>query len=142
VDLAAIVVSTVAGTAGRLDALALSAVEPSALHGSALLLHTGRSALTGRPGYSQGSGFLTRDGAQLLALCGVALVGIDSESIDDTHDVERPARTVLLAEGIPVIEGLTGLAELPAQGARFTAVPPRTAGEGTFPVRAFATVTT
>ncbi|WP_052679019.1 cyclase family protein [Microbacterium oxydans] len=32
------------------------------------------------------------------------------------------------------------LAEVPAQGARFTAAPPAMCGFGTFPVRAFATV--
>lgn len=42
--------------------------------------------------------------------------------------------------GIEVVEHLTALDELPARGARFTAVPPRVADFGTFPVRAFATV--
>ncbi|MGZ4523577.1 MAG: cyclase family protein, partial [Mycobacteriaceae bacterium] len=59
---------------------------------------------------------------------------------DDTTDGERPAHTVLLAAGIAVVEHLTGLAELPATGARFTAVPPAVRGLATFPVRAFASV--
>jgi arylformamidase len=45
---------------------------------------------------------------------------------------------VLLAAGIPVVEHLTGLDQLPPTGARFTAAPPRVAGFGTFPVRAYA----
>ena len=53
---------------------------------------------------------------------------------------ERPAHTVLLAAGIPIVEHLTGLEELPPTGARFTAAPPRVAGFGTFPVRAYASV--
>jgi kynurenine formamidase len=45
---------------------------------------------------------------------------------------------VLLAAGIPVVEHLTGLDQLPPTGARFTAAPPRVAAFGTFPVRAYA----
>ena len=40
------------------------------------------------------------------------------------------------------VEHLTGLEQLPPTGARFTAVPPRVEGFGTFPVRAFAAVPT
>ncbi|MDT0263550.1 hypothetical protein RM423_19395 [Jatrophihabitans sp. DSM 44399] len=47
---------------------------------------------------------------------------------------------MLLAAGIPVVEHLTGLAQLSPHGARFTATPPRIADFGTFPVRAYATV--
>ena len=53
---------------------------------------------------------------------------------------ERPAHSGLLAAGIHVVEHLTNLGELPPSGARFTAVPPKFAGFGTFPVRAFATL--
>jgi arylformamidase len=58
----------------------------------------------------------------------------------------RPARSrgaydgVGLAAGIPVIERLTGLEQLPPSGARFTAAPPRIAGVDTLPARAFAAV--
>jgi kynurenine formamidase len=55
-------------------------------------------------------------------------------------DMERPVHTVLLGAGIPIVEHMTGLAALPAEGTRFYAVPPPIAGMGTFPVRAFATV--
>ena len=40
--------------------------------------------------------------------------------------------------GIPVVEHLTGLGQLPPAGASFTAVPLRIAGFGSIPVRAFA----
>ncbi len=53
---------------------------------------------------------------------------------------ERPAHSLLLAAGIPIVEHLTGLDALPPDGFRFTAAPPRVAGMGTFPVRAFAAV--
>jgi arylformamidase len=46
--------------------------------------------------------------------------------------------TQLLAAGIPTVEHLTGLAQIPVHGARFTTAPPAFVGLGTFPVRAFA----
>ncbi len=113
------------------------------LAGTAVLLHTGWSRHFGRPEYLQGSPFLTEAGAQHLADAGVALVGIDSLNIDDTESGgTRPAHSILLAAGIHVVEHLTALDRVPVRGARFTAVPPRVAGFGTFPVRAFAELPT
>ena len=76
---------------------------------------------------------------EVLADSGARLVGIDAINIDDTADPERPAHSLLLAAGIPVCEHLTNLGALPAAGFRFSAVPPRITGFGTFPVRAYAT---
>jgi hypothetical protein len=81
---------------------------------------------------------LTRAGAAWLADHDAALVGIDALNIDDTADSERPAHTLLLAAGIPVVEHLTGLEQLPPTGAWFTAVPLRIEKLSTIPVRAFA----
>ena len=78
-----------------------------------MLLHTGDDARFGTPQYADGAHFLTRDGAAWLAGHDPALVGIDAVNIDDTADGERPAHTLLLAAGIPVIEHLTGLEQLP-----------------------------
>lgn len=61
-------------------------------------------------------------------------------NIDDIGDKHRPAHPLRLRAGIPVVEHLTGLGDLPATGARFTAVPPRVRGFGVFPVRAYAAV--
>jgi kynurenine formamidase len=109
------------------------------LAGSAVLLHTGWDRHFGRPEYTTGAPFLTEAGVRHLVDAGVALVGIDSLNIDDTESGgERPAHSLLLAAGIHVVEHLTHLGEVPAHGARFTAVPPKVAGFGTFPVRAFA----
>jgi arylformamidase len=47
---------------------------------------------------------------------------------------------VILRAGIPLVEHLTGLDQLPADGFRFFAVPPRIRGMATFPIRAFALV--
>lgn len=84
--------------------------------------------------------FLTAAAARHLAAEGAALVGIDSLNIDDTSSGERPVHTVLLASGIPICEHLTNLTALPAEGIRFTAVPVKIRGMGTFPVRAYATI--
>jgi arylformamidase len=109
------------------------------LAGTAVLLHTGWSRHFGTPEYAHGSPFLTEAGARHLVDAGVAIVGIDSLNIDDTESGgERPAHSILLAAGVHVVEHLTALERLPARDARFTAVPPRVEGFGTFPVRAFA----
>ena len=65
-------------------------------------------------------------------------VGIDSLNIDDTDDGTRPVHTALLGAGVPICEHMTNLAALPAEGFRFSAVPVKVRGMGTFPVRAYA----
>ena len=139
-DLPAVIVRT-AGTGVRgVDVGALAAHDVT---GRAVLLHTGGDAGWGTPDYARDAPFLTETGAQWLADQGALLVGIDSVNIDDIgpgSNGARPAHSLLLGAGIPVVEHLTGLHTLPPHGARFTAVPPRVAGFGTFPVRAFASV--
>ena len=66
------------------------------------------------------------------------LVGIDSLNIDDTSGGARPVHTALLAAGIPIVEHLCNLHELLVAGFKFTAVPVKIRGMGSFPVRAFA----
>jgi kynurenine formamidase len=111
------------------------------LHGAAVLLDTGWDRCFGRPEYASGAPFLAEDAARFLVDAGVRLVGIDSLNIDDTESGgERPAHSILLAGGVHVVEHLANLDEVPARGARFTAAPPAVRGFGTFPVRAFATV--
>ncbi|MEV6849046.1 cyclase family protein [Actinoplanes sp. NPDC051411] len=111
--------------------------------GRAVLLHTGGDRHWGTPQYPVGNPYLTADAAGWLVEHGAAVVGIDSINIDDPTEAsggERPAHTILLAAGIPIVENLTNLAEVPPTGARFTAAPPRISGFGTFPVRAYATM--
>jgi kynurenine formamidase len=111
------------------------------LAGRAVLLHTGWDRHFGTPAYGIGAPFLSESGAAYLVEQGVTLVGIDSLNIDDTESGgARPAHSLLLAAGIHVVEHLTGLGGLPASGSLFTAVPPRIADFGTFPVRAYARV--
>jgi kynurenine formamidase len=109
--------------------------------GAAVLVRTGWSAYFGTERYGAPEHpFLTAEAATWLVDRGAVLVGIDSVNIDDTRGGERPVHTLLLEREIPVVEHLTGLEQLPASGATFSAVPVKVAGMSTFPVRAFATL--
>jgi kynurenine formamidase len=112
---------------------------PYDVAGKAVLLRTGWDARWGSAEYHAGHPFLTAAAARHLADAGAVLVGIDAANVDDTGDPERPAHAILLAAGVGICEHLTGLAALPGSGFRFSAVPPKVAAFGTFPVRAYAT---
>ena len=110
------------------------------VRGKAVLVHTGWSRFWRSEAYFSDHPFLTGDAAQALIEGGAAFVGIDSHNIDDTRTRGRPVHTLLLGADIPIGEHLTGLDRLPDRGFRFSAVPPKIKGMGTFPVRAFAVV--
>lgn len=108
--------------------------------GRAVLLHTGWDRHWRTDQYAIDAPFLTAAGTAWLVEQDVALVGIDSINIDDMADKTRPAHTGLLQAGIPIVEHLCYLEQLPASGFRFHAAPPAIEGFGTFPVRAYAVV--
>jgi len=109
--------------------------------GRAVLLDTGWDMKWRTDDYACGEHpFLTEQAADYLAQAGATLVGIDSFNIDATAEGTRPAHSILLAQGIPVVEHLCGLGELPDHGFKFFAVPVKVRNMGTFPVRAFAIV--
>jgi kynurenine formamidase len=110
------------------------------VRGRAVLVRTGWDAHFRTDRYFEGHPHLTEDAAALLAEGGAALVGIDSFNIDDVDDGRRPVHTTLLGAGIPIAEHLRGLEQLPPRGFRFSAVPVKVRGMGTFPVRAWALV--
>lgn len=124
--------------AGR--ALDVELFQRVATRGKAVLVHTGWDAHWRTERYGSGHPFITRAAAEHLVAAGAALVGIDSLNIDDVADGARPAHTLLLAAGIPIVEHLCRLGDVPGTGFRFYAVPPRVKGIGSFPVRAFAAV--
>jgi arylformamidase len=136
-NLPAVVVRVAGSGARAVDATTLAPVDVA---DRAVLLHTGGDAHWGTPEYAHDAPYLTEAGARRLVEHGARLVGIDSVNIDDTDRNDRPAHSLLLAANIPIVEHLTGLDQLPPSGALFTAVPPRLAGFGTFPVRAFAAI--
>ena len=106
----------------------------------AVLVRTGWSRNWRTPAYFRDHPYLTRAAAETLVRGGAALVGIDSLNIDDTRDGARPAHTLLLDAGIPIVEHLTNLDALPGSGFRFHAVPAPFRGLGSYPVRAYAVV--
>nr|WP_217636088.1 cyclase family protein [Geodermatophilus siccatus] len=135
-DLPALVVRT-AGSGRR--AVTVDDLGGLVVAGCAVLLHTGVDAAFGTPDHAVDAPSLAGDAARELPDRGAALVGIDAVNTDEvTERGERPAHTVLLRAGIPIVEHLTGLGRVPGTGARSTAAPPRFAGFGTFPVRAYA----
>ncbi|HEY2281822.1 MAG TPA: cyclase family protein [Streptosporangiaceae bacterium] len=133
------VLARVAGSGSRaVDVGALAALDVS---GRAVLLHTGGDTDWGRAAYATDAPYLTEAGARWLAEHGARLVGIDSVNVDDLDNGgHRPAHSILLRAGIPVVEHLTGLGQLPPTGFWFTAAPIPVAGFGTFPVRAYAKI--
>jgi kynurenine formamidase len=83
--------------------------------------------------------FLARPVLRFLVEGGARLVGVDSINIDDGGDPARPAHSWLLEREIFIVENLCNLAALPAgEPFRLFAVPIRTRGAGSMPIRAFA----
>ncbi len=104
----------------------------------AVLVRTDHSRAWATPAYVERHPHLLAAAADVLVAGGAACVGIDSLNIDSTDDARRPVHSILLAAGIPIVEHLTGLDQLPPSGFTFTAVPPKVEGMGTFTVRAHA----
>jgi len=136
-DLDCIVVRAAERPARAIDELS---IDLAALAGKALLFHTGWDAHWRTDQYFEGHPHLTGKLAEQLVDAEVALVGIDSFNIDSTDDGTRPVHTALLGAGIPIVEHLCNLGDVPDRGARFFAVPVKVKGMGTFPVRAFVRV--
>ena len=133
-DLPAVLI--VALREGPIDADVFSGID---LAGKAVLIRTDWADRWGGDYFRSGP-FLTADACRFLVRSQAVLVGIDCANIDDMSDPARPAHTILLAAGIPIVEHLRGLDELPPGGFRFSAVPPAIVGGTSFPVRAFAIV--
>ncbi|MCE7007493.1 cyclase family protein [Kibdelosporangium philippinense] len=107
--------------------------------GKAVLINTGWDRHWSTETYTNGQHpFITKDAAEWLVEQRPAVVGIDSMNVDDTGDGTRPAHTVLLRAGIPIVEHMNNLDALPPHGFRFHAAPLAIKGMGTFSVRAYA----
>lgn len=120
------------------------AIGPEAFHGhdlrnKAVLVRTDWSQRWQQPDdYFRSGPFLTADACRYLVQAQAKLVGIDCANIDDMADTARPAHTILLAAGIPIVEHLRALDQVPPDNFRFFAVPPAIVGGTSFAVRAFA----
>ena len=97
-------------------AIGPDAFEGVDVRGRAVLVATGWDEHWGTPAYLSDNPFLTGDAAEWLVEAGAALIGIDSLNVDSLTDPTRPAHTAILRAGIPLVEHLTGLGELPPCG--------------------------
>jgi len=136
-DLPAIVVRRPWENALATDAAPFEGID---VRGKAVLVHTGWDRHWRTDRYGDGHPFLTGEAADVLVERGALLVGIDSYNIDDTRVRSRPVHSRLLGAEIPICEHMTALGSLPDEGFRFSAVPPKVRGMGTFPVRAYAVI--
>lgn len=148
-DLSAILLEQVA----QLDAVLVDATAAHAIDenyfkninvkGKAVLVRTDWSRHWRTDAYFIDHPFLTESAAIFLRDAGATLVGIDSHNIDDTASNARPVHTILLGANILIVEHLCNLHQIPSnQAFTFSAVPPKVKGFGTFPVRAYACLTT
>lgn len=135
-DLECLVVRVPAGMTA-IDDVPLSAAK---VKGRAVLFHTSWDQHFGMETYFEGHPHLTARAAEWLVKAGAALVGIDSFNIDSISTGERPVHTILLGREIPICEHMRGLAAVPDEGGRFSAVPVKVKGMGTFPVRAYVSL--
>jgi len=108
------------------------------LAGAAVLVCTGWDRFWGSERYLAANPHVTEAAAQLLAERGVALVGIDSWNVDDVADRRRPAHSILLGAGIPIVENLCHLQRLVGRRFRFHAAPVPIRTGSAVPVRAYA----
>lgn len=121
---------------GAIEAKAFAGLS---LAGAAVLVCTGWSQRwRDVADYFRSGPFLTRQACEYLVTRRPALVGIDCANVDDMTDPSRPAHTLLLGAGIPIVEHLTNLASLGAMPFRFFAAAPAIAAGTSFTVRAFA----
>jgi len=108
--------------------------------GKAVLVNTGWDRHWRTDQYFENHPYLDEASARRLAEGGATIVGIDSFNIDSIANGSRPVHSLLLARGIPIIEHMCNLSNVPDSGALLTAAPIPVKGIGSFPVRAFATV--
>ncbi|MER3438946.1 MAG: cyclase, partial [Chloroflexota bacterium] len=139
-ELPGVVIDVRPAVAAGLFGIGLDALAGLDITGHAVLLLTGWDAFWDTPRYLDRKPYLSDEAAALLRDHGAALAGIDTWNIDDVADRARPAHTILLGAGIPIVENLCNLATLPAQGFRFFAPPLPFRGGSAIPVRAFALV--
>jgi kynurenine formamidase len=86
--------------------------------------------------YFENHPHLVEASARRLIEGGAILVGIDSYNIDSVANPSRPVHTLLLGSGVPIIEHMCNLDQVPDTGALLTAAPVAVRGMGSFPVRA------
>ncbi|MCC6627749.1 MAG: cyclase family protein [Chloroflexi bacterium] len=133
------------GAAGsRIDVADLAPVAALVTPGVRLLLHTGWSRQFGSAAYHRDFPVLTVAAAAWLAERRIGLLGVDVPSVGPTWPADRTeliaVHQALLGAEIVIVECLTNLAALPAEGFTFVAAPLPFVGSDGSPVRALALV--
>ena len=136
-DIECLVVRVDSAAGPAIDSVPLSAKD---VGGRAVLFHTAWDRHWRTEAYFKGHPFLTARAAEWLVKAKAAIVGIDSLNIDSISTGERPVHSALLGSEIPIVEHMSGLSAVPDRGGRFSAVPVKVKGMGTFPVRAFVSI--
>ncbi len=108
------------------------------IRGRAVLIWTGWDERWPDADYLEPNPFVSAELAERLVDEGARLVGIDTWNVDDTDDGERPAHSVLLKAGIPVVENLCRLETLSSGEFQFHAAPLPIRNGTAIPVRAYA----
>jgi kynurenine formamidase len=121
------------------QAIGPEVLEGVEIEGRAVLFHTGWSRYWQQPEYMN-SPFLSGETASALRDRGAKLAGVDFLVIDDTTNPRRPVHVTLLHNDILIVENLTHLRDLPAEGFTFHAAPVKFKGAAAFPVRAYAVI--
>ena len=149
IDLARIPLPTIVGVPGiRIDArdattsgrrtIDESYLNETDIRGKAVLFWTGWDERWPNDQYMEPGPFISRELAHRLVEEGATLVGIDTWNIDDVQDRCRPAHSILLRNGIPIVENLRGLSELNSEEYQFHAAPLPIRNGTAVPVRAYA----
>ena len=113
------------------------------LEGKAVLFSTGWEVHAGTKAFFEGFPSLSPALAESLVAQNVAIVGLDSPSVDATTTTDYPVHRVLLSAGMSLVEGLVNLPTLTphiesGHTLRFAAFPLRIRGLEGCPVRAVA----
>jgi len=116
----------------------------ASLEGKAVLFSTGWEKGAGTKEFFEGFPVLSGALAERLVTQKVALVGLDSPSVDATSG-DYPVHRILLSAGIPIVEGLVNLTALiphieTGSCVRLAAFPLRIRGLEGSPVRAVAII--
>ena len=105
-----------------------------------VLLRTGWSRFWGTDEYYRGHPSLTREAAFWLAAFPLKGIGIDAASLDRADASHLSIHRVLLERNICLVENLTGLDQLPADGFMVSCLPLNLRGGDGCPVRAAAII--
>ncbi len=91
--------------------------------GEVAIIHTGWDSRSSRPEYWLNYPALSENGAEYLAFKKVSGVGIDAANVDPAERKTLPAHSILLRNGIFVIEDLCNLNAIETERFRLVALP-------------------